>query len=68
LIDKARETLDKEDRKKILFQVYRMIADDVPYIFMFNEKYDFYGRTARMKTQKKAYAYGLGNEFWWIAP
>jgi microcin C transport system substrate-binding protein len=68
LIDKARETLDKSDRKKILHQVYRMIAEDVPYIFMFNEKYDFYARTSRMKMKQKAYQYTAGTEYWWTAP
>ncbi|MCB0349351.1 MAG: peptide ABC transporter substrate-binding protein [Bdellovibrionales bacterium] len=68
LIDKARETLDKEDRKVILNKVYKLIADDVPYIFMFNEKYDFYGRTAKMKMKKKSYQYTVGTEYWWTTP
>jgi microcin C transport system substrate-binding protein len=64
LIDQARATMDKKARIPILKKVYELIADDVPYIFMFNSKYIFYVNTARVKRPKDTFNYGLGQRFW----
>lgn len=68
LIDKARQELDKKARAKILSKVYQLIADDAPYVFLFNEKYVLYAHTARMKMEKPTYNYDVGINYWWIAP
>lgn len=68
LIDKARVTMDRKSRIPILQEVYKLIADDAPYVFMFNQKYDLYGHTARVKMEKKTYKYGVGSSFWWLQP
>ena len=64
LIDKARRQLNKEERIKTLREVYRLIADDVPYIFLFNNPYRFYGVNKRIQRPKPALQYKLGLSFW----
>ncbi len=66
LIDEARMTLEKKKRVQVLQKVFRTIADDAPYIFLFNRKYELYGHTKRMKRVKDTYSYGIGTGYWWI--
>ena len=66
LIDEARMTLDREKRIKVLREVYKLIANDVPYLFLFNAKYGFYGHTKRMKGPKDTYTFGIGTDYWWV--
>ena len=67
LIDKSRHQLKKEERVKTLREVYRLIADDVPYIFLFNSAHYFYGVNKRIKRPKPAFQYKLGVSFWSFA-
>ena len=67
LIDQARSTMDREKRKKMLYQVFKMIADDVPYVFFFNRKFSLYAHTKRMERVKDTYKYGVGTPYWWIS-
>lgn len=67
LIDQARLDMNKESRVKKLREVYRTIAEDVPYIFLFNGKYSFYGHTDRMKREKDTYNYEIGTNYWWVS-
>ncbi|MBT6326512.1 MAG: peptide ABC transporter substrate-binding protein [Bdellovibrionales bacterium] len=66
LIDNARSTMEKNKRKKILNKVFKIIANDTPYIFFFNSKYGFYGHTPKMKRVQSAFNYGVGLDTWWI--
>jgi ABC-type transport system substrate-binding protein len=66
LIDKARVTLDRKKRIKVLREVFKTIADDAPYVFFFNNKYKFYAHTKRMSREKDTYKYGVGLGYWWI--
>ncbi len=69
LIDQAQLTLDKEARKTMLKKVYKLIAEDYPYIFLFNDRYTFYGHTKRMQKEKDTYTYGVGyGSKWSIKP
>ncbi|MCC7441818.1 MAG: peptide-binding protein [Bdellovibrionales bacterium] len=68
LIDEARELMDKPARIAKMRRVYEAIAEDAPYVFLYVDKYDLYGRTARMKTVKDAYKYGIGTSYWWMEP
>lgn len=65
-IDKARGELDKKKRIPLLQDVYRKIAADVPYIFLFNDKFGFYGHTARIQMEKPARTYAIGTSYWSI--
>ncbi len=64
LIDQARGTMDKKARMPILKKVYELIADDVPYLFMFNAQYIFYIHTSRIKKPKDTFNYGIGQRYW----
>ena len=64
LIDKGRGQLDRQKRIKTFRKIYRIIAEDVPYIFMFNERKHFYGINRRIKTPAPALNYGIGMEYW----
>ncbi|MCY4524295.1 MAG: ABC transporter substrate-binding protein, partial [Halobacteriovoraceae bacterium] len=66
LIDKARITMDRKKRVKILHKVYKEIAEDYPYVFFFNKKYSFYGHTDRIRKKKDTYVYSLGMYYWWL--
>ena len=64
LIDKGRSQLNREKRIKSFKQVYHLIAEDVPYIFMFNNKKKFYGLNKRIHAPKPALNYDIGMSFW----
>ncbi|MEK6625802.1 MAG: peptide ABC transporter substrate-binding protein, partial [Bdellovibrionota bacterium] len=66
LIDDARMAIERKDRVKLLREAYKLIADDVPYIFFFNPRYGYYGHTKRMKRVKDTYNYAVGLSYWWM--
>jgi peptide/nickel transport system substrate-binding protein/microcin C transport system substrate-binding protein len=68
LIDQGRQELDKKKRIKIMRAIYEKIAADAPYLFMFNDKYVTYIHTARMKSPKPTYKFGINTDAWWIQP
>jgi peptide/nickel transport system substrate-binding protein/microcin C transport system substrate-binding protein len=67
LIDEARVTMEKKERVVKLREVYKTIAADVPYIFLFNNKFSFYAHTDRIGKEKDTYTYGVGTKYWWLA-
>jgi peptide/nickel transport system substrate-binding protein/microcin C transport system substrate-binding protein len=68
LIDQARVEPDKAKRVKALKEVYKKIADDAPYAFLFNDKFDYYANTSRMGMPADTFKYDIGKEFWWAKP
>lgn len=66
LIDESRITLDKAARVKKLREVYKMIAEDAPYIFWFNSKFAFYGANKRVGRSKDTHNYDTGRGYWWL--
>lgn len=67
LINEARVIMDRKERITKLREVYKTIAADVPYIFLFNSKFKTYAFTNRMKMEKETYTYGIGNDYWWLS-
>lgn len=67
LIDQARTELDKPKRRELFKKVYGMIADDAPYIFMFNRKFEYYGNSAKIKKAADTFKYNFGYRSWWAA-
>ncbi len=65
LIDEARLTIDKKKRVQTLQKVYEMIADDAPYVFLFNPKFVFYAHSSSTGLPGDTLRFGLGNNFWW---
>lgn len=66
LIDEARQELDKSKRIPLLQAVYRTIAADAPYAFLFNSRFGFYAHTARIQKVRDTYTYGVGTDYWWM--
>ena len=64
LIDKGRSQMDKKKRIKTFKKVYRLIADDVPYIFIFNTRKKFYGVHQRINTPADSFNYDMGMSYW----
>lgn len=65
LIDEARGTMDKAKRIPILQRVFEMIAADAPYVFLFNDKYELYGHSAKVSKPKDTFPYVIGTTYWW---
>ena len=68
LIDKGRMELDRNKRIQLFKKIYRLIAEDYPYLFMFNNPITFYARNKRVLVEKDFYLYSLGTEHWQINP
>jgi peptide/nickel transport system substrate-binding protein/microcin C transport system substrate-binding protein len=64
-IDEARQTVDEGKRNKLLKTVYEKIAYDAPYVFLFNDKYDFYARSAKIGAPADTFKYDVGIDYWW---
>ena len=65
LIDEGRAELDEKKRSVMFKKAYTLIAKDVPYIFLFNSKYDFYFSSNKMKKTVDTYKYDFGYSTWW---
>ena len=63
-IDTARQEYDKKKRISILKNVYKQIAQDAPYIFLFSEKYDLYANLQRIQKPKDTFKYDVGIPYW----
>lgn len=68
MIDQARVELDRNKRIQLLRKVYERIANDYPYVFMFNEKYSLYALNARVGQVVPTFKYSLGIDSWWVKP
>ena len=66
LIDEARVMPNKEKRMAIWKKVYRLIADDAPYVFMFSPRYALYGHSKKVQMSKPTLGYGIGYQYWWM--
>lgn len=67
LIDEGRQELDPKKRTAIFKKVYGLIADDVPYVFLFNRKYEYYGMSSKVKAPGDTFKYDFGFRTWWAA-
>lgn len=65
LIDEARLTIDKKKRVQILQKVYETIADDAPYVFLFNSRFNFYAHAKSIGQPADTMRFGTGFHFWW---
>ena len=66
LIEKAERQLNRKKRIKILKEAYRLIASEVPCLFVFDYPYGFYAINKRIHTPKPSFKYSLGKRFWSI--
>lgn len=68
LIDQARKEIDRQKRIPLLRKVYEKIAEDAPYVFLFNERYTFYANNAKIQKPADTFKYVVGSEYWWLKP
>ncbi len=67
LLDQGRQELDKKKRIAIYRKVYKQIAEDAPYAWLFNNKFELYGHTSNVQKPKETFVYDIGTDFWWSA-
>ena len=65
-ITEARAIMDNQKRVPVMQKIYRQIAEDRPYLFMFTSKYSLYGHTQRMGKPKDSFQYTIGTDYWWV--
>lgn len=65
LIDESRAELDREKRIPILQKVFKTIAEDAPYVFMFSPKV-MYVVDKKVEMEKPTYRYTVGTPYWTI--
>ena len=65
LIDDGRAELDSAKRAAMFKKAYTLISEDVPYVFLFNVKYDFYAMSKSVKQPGDSFKYDFGNSTWW---
>ena len=67
LIDAGRAELDPTKRRAMFKKMYGLIAEDVPYVFMFNRKYEYYAISNKVKSPGDTFKYDFGYRTWWSA-
>lgn len=67
-IDKAREEMDPKKRKVLWQKAVKLIADDAPYTYLFNSKYDLYLLNKRVAYDKPTYQFDLSYPYFYLAP
>jgi ABC-type transport system substrate-binding protein len=67
LIDQGRGELNATKRSEIFKKAYTLIADDAPYVFMFNRKYEYYAISKKVASPGDTFKYDFGYRTWWSA-
>jgi microcin C transport system substrate-binding protein len=68
LIEQARVEPDDKKRASMQKKIFRLIAEDAPYAFLFNDKSLFYAVNSRIGRPGDAFEYEVGIKGWWIKP
>lgn len=64
-IDGARAEMDPAKRAKLWQKAVRLIANDAPYTFLFNPKYDLFFLNSKVGFDKPTYTYYYSYEYWY---
>ncbi len=64
LIEAAINTVNKSSRLKKFHKIHAMIAEDTPYIFFFEPKYNLYAVSKRVIRLKDTFNYSVGPRTW----
>ncbi len=67
LIEKGRGEMDRTKRIQLFQKVYRLIAEDYPYLFLFNSPFQFYAHSKKVKKERDTYTYEIGTKYWKIS-
>ena len=65
LIDDARMEMNKKKRLSKLHKIYEMIAADMPYAFLFNDKFQFYANSNKVQKPGDTFPFEIGYDYWW---
>jgi peptide/nickel transport system substrate-binding protein/microcin C transport system substrate-binding protein len=68
MIDAVRRTHERPKRIEMLQKVYTLIAADDPYLFMFAGKTTLYAHNTRIQKTRDTWTYGVGTQYWTLAP
>lgn len=63
LIDQSRAELDREKRIPIMQKIYKLVAEDAPYLFMFTPKI-MYVVDKNVEVKQPTYDYTVGLPYW----
>lgn len=63
-IDLARSELNDQKRSTLMRKVFRLIAEDAPYAFLFNEKFVKYGISHKIGIPKDTFTFDTGISYW----
>ena len=66
LIDSMRVELDKSKRLPMMREIYKLIAFDAPYAFLFVPSYEHYVHSNKVLKLKDTYKYDIGLDYWSI--
>jgi microcin C transport system substrate-binding protein len=64
LIEQHRRILDRNKRLELSHKIFRLIADDSPYLWMFSRRLDLYTHNARIWKPKDSFKYTIGTSYW----
>lgn len=64
LIEQHRRIMDRKERRKVSHKIFRIIAEDAPYMFMFSRRFDLYANNARIWKPKDTMKYTIGTTYW----
>lgn len=64
LIEKSIYITDKKERTKVFHKLHEIIAEDAPYIFYFEPKYELYAVGSRVKRPGDTKPYSIGVQYW----
>ncbi len=65
LINEAREDLNLRTREPMMHEIYSLIRNDYPYIFLWSPKYSLYAYDSKMHMLRPTYKYDIGTGTWW---
>lgn len=66
-IDQAREEMNPAKRKALWQKAVKLIVDDAPYTYLFNNKYDLFLVNNRIGYDKPTYTYDYSHLFWYLS-
>lgn len=64
-IDQARQEMNDKKRKELWKKAVRLIAEDAPYTYLFNPKYDLFLINSRIGYDKPTYQYDFSYMYWY---
>ncbi len=68
LIDQSRKIHDRAKRIPLVHRMVELISAEDPYLFLFAGKDTLYAHDARIQKTRDTFTYGVGTQYWTLAP